>query len=378
MRLRWCRLALLGFLRRWGIYLVVLAAAVGAGAIGAWQIITALAAWLVLPLFYAAGHGAWLIAALALQTLASAGCIWGMRALLWPPQWAEAERALPILRRDTWRSDAFVVLLGLLPLMLLYGVGAVTLLGQDPLWLRPSKGRAVLALVAATAASIGVGVALLQALRQSGNGRLRRRGTRFIKRGLGAKDAPRVASWPRVLLWLPLWRGPAQRSGHGLWLGAAVLCLPGLGLWVWSSAAGWWLAAFAALALLAVTRVNSLLRLELTPLLDACKVLPLSQASLHRARSALPLLLVLPGTALLLSGLIGGLTSGLTGGLTGGLFGGLPIAEVRPAVLAAYFAVCMTSCVVEVFSSPRDAAAKASRWLFSLVLSIALATEVVR
>ncbi len=357
MRLRWCRVALVSFLRRWGIYLVVLAAAVGAGATGAWQIISALAAWLVLPLFYAAGHSGWLIAAVALQALAGAALVWGLRALLWPPRWAEAERALPIHRRETRRSDAFVVLLALLPLLLLYIVGATTLLGHDPVWLRPNKGRAVLALVAAGAASIAAGVALLQSLRRAGSGRRSRLGTRITAQSLVPPNAIlRRLGWRSALLWLPLWRGPARRAGHGLWLGGAALCLPGLGLMAWSSAAGWWLAGFAALALLAATRVNALLRDELAPLLEACKVLPLSPARLHRARCGLPLLLLLPGSALLLAG--------------------LPSTGVRPPVLAAYFAVCAASCAIEVFSSPADAAAKASRWLFSLVLCVALASEV--
>ncbi|MDP1900991.1 MAG: hypothetical protein Q8K96_11125 [Rubrivivax sp.] len=35
-----------------------------------------------MPLFYVAGHGAWLIAAALAQALLGAVCVWGMRSLL--------------------------------------------------------------------------------------------------------------------------------------------------------------------------------------------------------------------------------------------------------------------------------------------------------
>jgi hypothetical protein len=65
---------------------------------------------------------------------------------------------------------------------------------------------------------------------------------------------------------------------------------------------------------------------------------------------------------------------------------------LRPTVLLGWAAVCLGGCVFEVQSEPNepndpnapndpkdgtaDPASKAGRWLFSLILSICLATEV--
>ncbi len=49
---------------------------------------------------------------------------------------------------------------------------------------------------------------------------------------------------------------------------------------------------------------------------------------------------------------------------------------LRVAVLAVWALACLGSCVAEVLSTPADAATKAGRWLFTLVLCVCLATEV--
>jgi hypothetical protein len=45
-------------------------------------------------------------------------------------------------------------------------------------------------------------------------------------------------------------------------------------------------------------------------------------------------------------------------------------------VLAAWALACLGGCTVEVLAAPADAAAKAGRWLFTLILCVCLATEV--
>ena len=354
MRLRWCGQALRTFVQRWGTYLAVAALAVGAGVASALTIVLAAASWLVLPLFYASAQGAWLLPAVALQALAGAGLVWGLRGVLWPLAWGDAERALPLARAQTRRSDAAVVLLALLPLWLLYTVGAATVLAHDPAWLRPTRWRAVAALLLASTATVVLGVVLLRRLRRPAVGRLAAQP--------GATSAPMASTqarrmrWPRALIGVPLWRGPARRTGHALALGSAALAVPGVAVWAHGASASWWIAGFAAMALTVVARVNRLSHLEFDDLFAACRHLPLQLPPLQRARTALCLLPVLPGLA--------------------GLCALLPRTEVRWPVLAAYVLACVGCCAVEAQALPADATERSSRWLLSLILCVVLATEV--
>ncbi|MBU6260377.1 MAG: hypothetical protein KGO01_18345, partial [Burkholderiales bacterium] len=154
LRLRWCRIALLDFLRRWGVYVAVAMLVVGAGTVSAVQIVLAAAAWFVLPLFRAAAQGAWLAPALTAQALLGLGAVWALRPLLWPAAWAESERALPLPPAVTRASDRRLVALALLPLFILEAIGAAVLIAHDPPWLHPVRGRAVAALVLAALASL--------------------------------------------------------------------------------------------------------------------------------------------------------------------------------------------------------------------------------
>jgi hypothetical protein len=363
MRMRWCARALRAFLRRWGVHLLVASALAGGAsstAASAPATIEALCAWLVLPLFRAAAEPAWLVPAVVLQAMLGAALVWGMRALLWPVHWAAAERALPIARRDTLISDSVVVSLGLAPLVLLYGVGAEALIARDPAWLHPVMGRAAAGLAVSIFGSVMLGVGVLQGMRRAGLAPAPRPASDAVPRwrAAGVMAPVRSAGWRRVLLWWPLWRGPAKRSGATLCAGLAILCLPSLGLLRWPQAGPWWLAAYAALGLLVVTRLNALTRLELTALLRSCAPLPLRTARLQCGRALLALVPLLPSALLLLAC--------------------LPLGAVRPPVLAAYVATCLASCAIEVFIMHADAASKSSRWLFCLVLLLALASEVMR
>jgi hypothetical protein len=388
MRMAWCALALRAFVRRWLVYVLVAAAVFGAGAVGFVHIVMGAAAWLVLPLFYAASQGPWLLPAWALQTLFGLALIWGLRHLLWPLAWAEAERALPIEPTHSKRSDAVVVAIALLPLLVLYAAGAAALIGQDPPWLRPSRGHALLALVASAVATLWLGVWLLQRQRRAKRGHAlataplgARAGRAKVTETVATAAASSLASaasaviavsavsarWASghqvwCLLCLPLWRGPATRSGQALALGTLALAAPALGLASSRVGAGWWLAAFASLALLVATRVNHLLREELTPLLQACAPLPLSTSLLHKVRASLglwPLLLMLPCLWLVLQ------------------FLPTSAQHLRPVVWVGFVLACLGSAAWEVFSAPAPAQAKAPRWLFCLALCVALASDVV-
>ncbi len=354
MRLRWCRLALWAFVKRWAVYLVVAMAVLGAGAVGFVTIIMAAAAWTVLPLFYAATQGVWVLPAVAAQALLGAAAVWGMRPLLWPLPWAEAERALPIADADRWRSDAVVVLIALSPLLLLYGAGAASLLGQNPEWLRPFRWRAVLALWVVAAASLLLGVGLLQRLRRP---MMAFAWQRQYATAASLTPSARVGHWSLALLGWPLWRGPARRTGQAVLWGSCVLLLPALVTALTHRATAWWLAALALAALLVATRINHLAREELGPVLQAATMLLLRLDVAERLRASLgvwPVLLAL-----------GVMTLALTFE-----------AGWRPAVWAVFVVVVLGSVVVEVLSLPAAPEAKAPRWLFSLVLCVCLATEV--
>ena len=360
MRLRWCRDALLRLLRRWAVYIVVGALVIGAGASGAWQAITAVAAWLVLPLFVSASHGAWLAAGIAMQGLAGGLVAVALSPLLWQRTWADAERALPIAPGLRLASDAAMVAMALAPLLLLCTVGAVTLLGHRPAWLLPYRDRAIAALLAAVALSIALGTAFLQWQRRTGDRGARAEFSGVQRQRTSAADALRVSTlrWPRALVWWPLWRGPARRTGLGLWLGTATLCVPAVGLALITGFTGWWLAGFATLALVSSSVLDAVARKEFADLHEACRPLPIKPISLGRMRASIALAPLLPGLAT------------------------LPIAlavshvAVRPLVLAGYVVACIGSCALEVAATARDAQSKASRWLLVLIVAVALASEV--
>lgn len=346
MRLGWCRLALRQFLRRWGIYLVVAAAVVGAGANSPVHAVAGVAAWSVMPVFAAAARGpALLAAAAAFQALLGLACVWGLRSLLWPARWRDAEAALPIDPREQRRSDVVVVAFALLPFGLLQAAGTGAMLSGQR-----GAVAAVAALVLANAAALLLGVRLLQRLRTPARSWVPR-STRPV-RGAGRVRG----GWPLALLLRPLWRGPARRTGRLLALGGGLVLVPAFALLAWPSALPWCLAAAALLALLLVTRLQTLSREEFAPLFEATTMLPLPPRQLERGRAALCLLPLVP-TALALAP-------------------GLARSALRPAVLAAYAAALLGACAVEVLSQPREPSDKAARWLFSLVLCLALASEV--
>jgi len=347
MRLAWCRHALRELIRRWGVYFVFTVLAVGAGAAGALSIMAAMAAWAVIPLFHAmtlAPPLAW--AATAAQALLGTLLVWMLRPLLLPRRWLEAERALPLEPAEQTRSDLQLVALALLPLFVLYGVGAAVVLTRNPEWLRPVRMLALAALAGASVASVLLGAALLRARRQP------RRGVTAKRRSAGATAfVPR--HWPWLLLALPLWRGPARRSGALLAAGSVLLVLPAAGLWRWPEGGGWWLAALALAELSLATRLSALVREELVPLIGATAMLPLQPKALQRSAALLPLAPLLPAWAAMLA----------------------VLPPARPAVLAAFVGVSVATAALQSFWAEPQSDMRAARWLLSLVVLLALASE---
>lgn len=387
MRLRHVRQALRAFLARWGVYIAMAAAVFGAGASNALQLVMSAAACLVLPLFYAAAHGAWLLLALPLQMVFGAALVWAARQILWPARWGEAERALPISRAASLRSDAMVVVFALTPWLALQGAGAATLLASAPAWLRPVQLGAVLALLAAGFGSVALSVWGLQLARRAPGAGLP---VWMSKRWASQAAAPAVSkavarplatqrastwAWIRVMLWLPLWRGPARRTGRSLLGGVLLLLTPSGGLMLTHGGEPWWLALASLLSLAVCARIQHLGRLEFAGLHAAAAWLPISARALRLARQSLGLWPVLLGTGLLCASVLA-----------------LGSPSLRPLVLLIWAALCLGSCLMQVRADPPQAAAsgferaaagtatqdsnQALRWLFSLVVCVCVASEV--
>lgn len=368
IRLAWCRTALISLMRRWGIYVLVGLLVLGGAGSSALAAITALAAWSVLPLFQAAQQSIGQAFVLTLvYALVGGMLVWGLSPVLWPRAWAEAERALPIVEREQRRSDLTVVLLGLTPLFAVYFVGTAIWLVKAPAWFRPVRSWAMMMLFASMALSLTLGVAVL-----------------WWRRGLPATSTPvwtgrkgrrRVASSTRrqtlsiamALVPLPLWRGPAQRCGRFLLVSLLALLACEAALMAWPLYASWWLAAFAALAQALTTRLNVLVVTELGALHGACAALPVSNRWLQVARRTVAMAPLLTGLALLPTALAYS-----------------PVA-LQTTVWMAYLVALPLGNMALVAASgaqpkvqrSEDAAARVSWWLVVLVLSLALASEVV-
>lgn len=363
MRSRWCLAALRAFLKRWGVYLAMAGMAFGAGATGGLAAVAAVAAWTALPFSWVVAQAQWawpslaqLALMLALQTAASVALLLALRPMLWPTAWRDSEAALPLTASAVRRSDAMVSALALLPWWAVQGLGMANVLVQNPAWLHPARLAAPAALLFTQALAWALGLWGLQRARGTAVGRFRR----SARVGAGPV-VPTAAPWWWALLVLPVWRGVAGALGLW-WLASLVLLIaPALLLcWqpTWASAV---YAAWSVAALGLTSRLNHLSRQRLAPLLHAAASgLPLSPGSMERARRWQLLLPALAGATLLLA-------SALLGPLA---------AQFRPAVLAAWALVAALSLWWASGRPPRQADEAALRWLLSLVIQLALSTEV--
>lgn len=356
---------MVSLMRRWGIYVLVGLLVLG----GSGPSAVALAAWSVLPLFQAARQSIGQALMLTLgYALVGGMVVWGLSPVLWPRAWAEAERALPIAERERRLSDLTVVLLGLTPLFAVYFAGAAIWLVKAPAWFQLVQSWALIMLFTSMALSLAFGVAILWWRRglplTSTPVWPGRKGRRHA---VSASSGRQTLSSAMALVVIPLWRGPAQRSGRFFLLSLLALLTCDAGLMVWPLHASWWLAAFAALAQALMTRLNVLVSTELGALHDACAALPITGRWLQTARHAVVIAPLIIGQAMLLAALAYS-----------------PVA-VQTTVWVAYLvALPLGNMALVAASSARskmqqseDAAALVSWWLVILVLSLALASEVV-
>lgn len=345
VRRRHCITALIRLARRWGIYVGVAAALAGSAA-------PAIAASVVTPLFWASSHSWWAALAVPAYAVAAGMMMWSMRSLMWPVQWDEVERQLPIRPRHVLLSDLEIATIAFLPLGLMTGAGATILLMSPPLWLRNSTPAAVASLLTVWWGSIAFVVWKLKRRRMQVSSVARTIAERLPSAGVLGKD------WPSMLFAAPIARGAAPRLTRTLvW---AMLALPLTAV----MAAGKWISVtpalmiFSALALVAVAALGYHITQELKPIHDLCRPLPVDQTMLARMRSALSLLPAVLGLAMWAPILF--------------------FADVRPAVLAAYFCITSLGWIWHTVSTASQPATVAIRWLALLILGLTLASEVVR
>jgi hypothetical protein len=359
-----CVAVLQRWLGRWAVFAAVaaLVASAGAGLDTALTTVAALAAGAALPLARgAAAGGAWLPLAVLGSAAVGLALLVAMRHALWPAAWREAERALPLAPHQTRRSDLRVVSMAALPWAALQSVGLVVWLLQRPAWLAGHEAAVLAAGLAAAALTLAGGLALQRA-RRRGLGWPRRPAARRAAASTGSETLrlrrPGLSAW--VLLGWPLRRGVAPRSAlhAGLTLAAAALVAAAA---AWRPAwAGWWLGLQALAVQMAVSRARGLALLELQPLGRACAPLPLApwrwRAGFDAACAAPALL----GAAAVAAVVMAGAPS------------------PRWPVLLAWWAWLALAATLELRVRPADAAVQSARWLFLLVVAVALGSEVLR
>lgn len=346
IRRRHCLAELRNALRRWGVVLIMFAGIAGAGA-------PVLAAGTVFPLFWSMAYPGWALVAVLAYSLAIGLLLWSARQLLWPRTWVEIERILPITPKQILVSDLEILSIALLPFGLVMLAGASLLLSQAPEWLRPFSGRAALSVVLVLMTSIGLSALGLRRLRRQMVAPPRR---------LNAQPFSTTAAgelhWSAALMWRPLSRRMAPRTFTALIAGGTVLpmtlFLPRLTIIDTTQA----LMLFSALALVVVTRVDALARYELGPLHQQCRMLPLKHLALKRALAGL---VIAPAAIALVAWLLK-------------LLG----APVRPSVLSIFMIVSLVGWILQIRSANRDAASDGARWFLTLILGVALASEVIR
>jgi len=347
MRLAWSAGALLAVARRWAGFLLVGAAVLGIG------YFVAAIGWPALPALWAAtlppAEG---IAVLLLHSLPAVALAWGLREALLPAHWLAAERALPLRTGQRIAADLAVAALAQSPLFVLYGLSLLSWRHADPDWLRGHWAEGLAFVLASVALSLAGAVALLAWRRCPPRPRI------AAERHAGGLQ--RVGTW-RALVLLPLWRGPAQPALTTLLLTTAgmLVCLVGASA-IWPEEPRWCLAGYAALAMAGCTRSHALARRGLEPLLAAAAPLPIRRGFGPLALRLLalsPALLAWPVLALLLA------------------LGPWPLAPLAAPLFAL---ATVLAPALQLWSPATQPEPRAALWMLSLVLSVALATEILR
>ncbi|MCV2371095.1 hypothetical protein [Roseateles oligotrophus] len=353
LRLRWSAAELKALLRRWGAFIGVVAAVLG-------QFFATLIGWPALPLFWASQQ-AWPVAAWVLLLHALPGLLlcWGLREQLLPAHWLDAERALPLRRRQLLTADLAVITLALLPLALLYLISVGAWLYADPAWMRGLWPAALANFAISLALSVLGAAALMQARRrprQAASAAPHRPSPSTSPSASARTQHSFGRNW--VLLGLPLWRGPARPVMHLLLLACLALAACLSAAWRWPQQASWALAAYTLLAMGLSARLHAQATRCYAPIEQACAALPLAPKFWSRRLMLLaltPALLAWFGLALLL------------------LLGPWQLAPLAAPLFMAYGLLAPAlPLLADKGGSPES---HAGRWLLGWALWVALASE---
>ncbi|MBT9491970.1 MAG: hypothetical protein IV107_06395 [Paucibacter sp.] len=348
MRLRWSAAELKALRRRWAAFIAVVAAVLG-------QFFATLIGWPALPLFWASEQSGLLgQSAVVLHALPGLLLCWGLREQLLPRHWLDAERALPLRRRELLLADLAVITLALLPLALLYSISIAAWRYADPAWMRGLWPVALINFALSLLLSLLAAAALMQVRRRPRVGAAPLAGP--VSRRTPPSSAVMSSSW--ALLLLPLWRGPARPVLHVLLLAGIALAAALLAALRWPQQASWALAVYTLLAMGLSARLHAQALRCYAPLMQASQVLPLRPT-------------FWPQRLLLLA-----LTPALLAWCA--LLALLMLGPWRLAPLAAplFFAYGLLAPALPMLAAPGSSAeSRAGRWLLSWALWVALASE---
>lgn len=291
----------------------------------------------------------------------------GLSPLLLPQHWHEAESALPIKSRERVKSDLTVVVLGLSPLISVYCLGLAIWLIESPKWLQDDWLKSLMFLTSAVGLSIYFGFKILKYRRNLSQVSNLTWPFQSTKNQSGnSSQRPPLLSNTMALVVLPLLRGSAKRSATLFILTLVVPCSCVIALVIFPTWGSWALAAFTVFSQTLVSRLNQEVKLEMTPIKDACAFIPVRSDWLDKA---FRYFIVMPH----LLGIVF-------------LYVALTVSEMpfRFSVLICFLLFSFLGNLALVVSSSKpsklgqreDPSAQVSWWLLILVISIALSTEV--
>lgn len=354
MRWRWSVVALRAQLRRWAAFLVVVAAVLG-------PFVTTLIGWPALPLFWSVQQPlALTLPVLLLLALPPAALAWGLRECLLPSHWQAAERALPLSPGQVWRADLCVIALAQAPWTLLMAISVASWWHADPAWMQGLWAGMAWRWLATLLLALALTAVQMQGWRRMPAGGGRGGADRSMGRPASVASSARRAGPRTLLLWAPLWRGPARPVLQALIVSLVLQMLLWLALWRWPAQADWVMAMQAVLSMATVSQIHARAQRCYAPLIVASAALPLPPTWWPRGLQATSLAPAFLGWA----GLLASLWLG-------------PWA-LSSAVLPFYLAAGVLAPGWAVRSTVAPPESRAAAWLLPTALWVALATVILK